>query len=291
MYNLSSNSLHNIVWINRHPKYQLLIELLPVFLQVNGSGLVSPGPLTPENYFHEVVSKGKYLLPEYPSAFVIASNIKIFFTEFEIDSNGTESILNILMKYAYANTLTGGYGPFTLAPVGQARTDPHNFRVERKNGGILVTLPGAQLVGYIMTVVPKFPHNQAPPPKRSCQGPPVTNRRKRSANVGPAPALKESNIRELVNYFFKDRPENIKPSTKQRNPKIGGEILPSSVKDLLDDTAGSEHRIQKLLDKFRENSKKSPEKVEDLRVFLSPGSPATYYNATLINTHSRDVAN
>ena len=262
--------------------------VLPVFLQVNGCGLVSPGPLTPENYFHEVVSKGKYLLPEYPSAFVIASNIKIFFTEFEIDSNETESILNILMKYAYANTLTGGYGPFTLAPVGQARKDPHNFRVERKNGGILVTLPGAQLVGYIMTVVSKFPHNQAPPPKRSCQGPPVTSRRKRSANVEPAPALKEPKIRELVNYFFKDRPE---PSTKQHNPEIGGEILPSSVKDLLDNTAASKHRIQKLLDKFREDSKKSPEKVEDLSIFFSTGSPATYYNTTLVNTHSKDVAN
>lgn len=235
-----------------------------------------------------MVSEGKYLLPEYPSAFVIASNIKIFFTELEIDSDETDSILNILMKYAYAATLTGGYGPFTLAPVGQARKDPHNFRVERKDGGILVTLPGAQLVGYIMTVVPKFPHNQAPPSKRSCQGPPVTNRRKRSANVGPAPVLKESNIREMVNYFFKDRS---KPSTKQHNPEIEREILPSSVKDLLDNTAASKHRIRKLLDKFRENRKESPEKVEDLSVFLSPGSPATYYNATLINTHSRDVAN
>ena len=193
------------------------------------------------------------------------------------------------MKYTYATTLTGGYGPFTLAPVGQARKDPHNFRVERKDGGILVTLPGAQLVGYIMTVVriPKFPHNQAPLPKRSCQGTPVKNRRKRSANE-PAPVLKESNIRKMVNYFFKDRP---KPSTKQHNPEIGREILPSSVKDLLDNTAASKHRIRKLLDKFRENRKESPEKVEDLSVFLSPGSPATYYNATLINTHSRDVAN
>ena len=60
---------------------------------MNGTDAVSPGPLTPENYFHELVSNGKYL-PEYPSSFVITtSNIKILFTELGNDSNETEDIL------------------------------------------------------------------------------------------------------------------------------------------------------------------------------------------------------
>ena len=244
--------------------------------------MVSPGPLTPENYFHEVVSKGKYLLPEYPSSFIIASNIKILFTELGIDSNETEDILNVLMKYAYANTLTGGYGPFTFAPVGHVRKDPHNFRVERKNGGILVSLPSAQVIGYVTTVVPKFPHDQAPPPNRSCQEPPATKRRKRSAAEAAELAQKEVNIREMVNYLLKDSPT-------KRHGEMDGEISPSaSINKLLDESAATKGRIQQLLEKF-DSSKKSSGEVEDLSMLFSSSSPATHYNVTVISTRSRDV--
>ena len=256
---------------------------------MNGTGAVSPGPLTPENYFHEVVSNGKYLLPEYPSSFVIASNIKILFTELGIDSNETEDILNIMMKYVYANTLTGGYGPFTFAPVGHVRKEPHNFRVERNNGGILVTLPSAQVIGYVTTVVPRFPRDQAPPPKRSCPEVPAAKRRKRSVDEAQDLAQREVNIREMVNYFFKVSPGGFKTATNQYT-EMDEKISPSaSLNKLIDESAATKARIQQLLEKL-DSSKKSSGDVEDLSMIFSSNSPATHYNATVISTHSRDVA-
>ena len=115
---------------------------------------MSPGPLKPLNYFHQVAKTGQYLMPQFTSSLIVASNISLFFpgigswrNEYanEID-NHTNGIMNILMKYTYAPTLEGGYGPFTLAPIGGFRTDAHNFRLEKRNGGVLITVPGHKLL-------------------------------------------------------------------------------------------------------------------------------------------------
>ena len=107
---------------------------------------------------------GQYLMPQYTSSLVLASNVSLFFPglgswrdEEDRYEAHIDAIINMLMKYAYAPTLEGGYGPFTLAPKGGIRKDVHNFRVERKNGGLLIRVPGAQVIGFVSTTVPRFP--------------------------------------------------------------------------------------------------------------------------------------
>ena len=111
-----------------------------------------------------LAESGQYLMPQYTSSLVLASNVTLFFPglgswrdEEDIYDAHTNAIINMLMKYAYAPTLEGGYGPFALAPKGGIRKDVHNFRVERKNGGLLIRVPGAQVIGFVSTTVPRFP--------------------------------------------------------------------------------------------------------------------------------------
>ena len=109
-------------------------------------------------------------MPQYTTSFILANDIKIFFpglgTVNDSDSdNETNNAINTLMRYAYAPNLEGGYGPFSFVPAEGTKQDVHNFQVERINGGIQLSIPGAQIIAYVSTVIPRFPANQPPPPK------------------------------------------------------------------------------------------------------------------------------
>ena len=139
-------------------------------LQKKGRGLVSPGPLEPARHFQEVARNGDYLMPQYTTSFILANDIKIYFpglgTVNDSDAdNETNNAINTLMRYAYAPNLEGGYGPFSFVPAEGTKRDMHNFRVERIDGGIQLTIPGAQIVAYVSTVISRFPANQPPPPE------------------------------------------------------------------------------------------------------------------------------
>lgn len=156
---------------------------------------------------------GNYLLPHYVSAFIVASNVQLFFpglgswnsTDYE---NQTNEAINILMKYAYAPVLTGGVGPFSFAiPAG----DEHNYQLRRKNGGLLITLPGGQVIGYIMKTMPKFPLNQSMPPMDfvECDEDPTSSsqpnlRAKRSVSED-LPQTGAFSIKELAKSLFSEK--------------------------------------------------------------------------------------
>ena len=128
--------------------------------------MVSPGPLLYDSYFKDIISTGQYLLPQYVHAMILASEITIYFPKLgsweHSDDQGSSVVLNALMEYAFAERLSGSFGPFNFDIHEMQATGDHNFHVRRKrfNGGIVVTLPGTQLVGYIMNIVPKFPSEQ-----------------------------------------------------------------------------------------------------------------------------------
>ena len=129
--------------------------------------MVSPGPLEPGWYYQEVIRNGDYLMPQFTSAFILASDVKVYFPGLGVwnDTDGddqTNNAINILMKYTYAPNLDGGYGPFSFVPANGAN-NVHNFRVERNRGGILITVPGAQVIGYVTNIISKFPDNQTLP--------------------------------------------------------------------------------------------------------------------------------
>ena len=228
-------------------------------MQKRNRGIVSPGPLEPLNYFHQVAESGQYLMPQFTSSLIVASNISLFFPglgswrdEYTNDiDNHTNGIINILMKYTYAPTLEGGYGPFTLGPEGGSRTDAHNFRLEKRNGGVLITVPGAQVIGFVSTVISKFPQKQVDPPAPvpCLVQPPAERRRKRSTLTEDVPSNSRK-IRELANTLFAENFE--------RYPDSGGasrgvelskpSFTPSQAVDkLLQQAEATQGRINKFL--------------------------------------------
>jgi hypothetical protein len=171
---------------------------------------VSPGPLNPSIYFQRLAHSGDYLLPHYISAFIVASKVKIFFpgigswnsSNYE---NQTNEAINILMKYAFAPVLTGGVGPFSFAfPAG----NEHNYQLRRKNGGLLLTLPGGQVIGYIMKTMPKFPLNQSVPrmDPMECDetNNPLPKMRGRRSVSEDQPESGISSIKELAKSLFSE---------------------------------------------------------------------------------------
>ena len=137
------------------------------FLRMQPSGYVSPGYLTPSSYFGRVIASGQYLLPQYVHAFVLASDIKIFFPHLGSwhfsDEHESSVVINTLMEYTFAEKLSGNFGPFSFEVPRSG--SGHNFQIKRNklNGGLVITLPGAQVVGYIINTVPKFPRTQPVP--------------------------------------------------------------------------------------------------------------------------------
>ena len=123
--------------------------------------------------------------------------------------NDTNEVINILMRYAYAPVLRGGIGPFSFEmPTG----NEHNYQLKRKNGGLLMTLPGGQIVGYILKSVPKFPLNQSEPSLNAMEcdeslinAPATPTRRKRSALDGGSPGYNPSyRIKKLAENLFSE---------------------------------------------------------------------------------------
>ncbi len=165
-------------------------------------------------------------MPQFTSSMILATNLSLFFPglgswrneQNDID-NHTNAIINLLMKYGYALTLEGGYGPFNLAPKGGSRKSNHNFRVERKSGGVLVQVPGAQLIGFVSSVVPKFPKNQGPLPERiDCISEPkqdVNNQRQKRSSFEEKIIDKPKKIRQLSNELFKLDIEELTSHTEE----------------------------------------------------------------------------
>ena len=179
-------------------------------MQKRDSGTVSPGPLAPKAYSQRVAHSGDYLLPHYISAFILATNVSFYFSglgswDYSVD-NDNNTVINTLMKYAYAPVLSGGLGPFSFeAPAGY----DHNYQLKRKNGGLLLTLPGGQVIGYVLRTIPKFPENQTQPTLNVTEcdeittSPSPTNRRRRRS-VPEEDSNTASDIRKLARTLFSE---------------------------------------------------------------------------------------
>ena len=204
-------------------------------------------------------------MPQFTSSLVLASNISLFFPglgswrdEQENDyDNHTNGIINMLMKYAYAPTLEGGYGPFTFSSKGGVRKDAHNFRIERRNGGVLIRVPGAQVIGFVSTVVPKFPETQDDPPQPvPCiiQHPSSDHQREKRSALNGNRLNKETKIRELSNKLFSEGID------KHRHKEMDNQVsamqgrvrhTPSASLDkLLQSADMTNEKISKFLDKL-----------------------------------------
>ena len=250
--------------------------------------MVSPGPLEPGWYYQEVVRNGHYLMPQFTSALILASDVNIYFPGLGVwndtDSDEqTNNAVNILMKYTYAPNLNGGYGPFSFVPADGAINNVHSFRVERNRGGILITIPGAQVIGYITTIISKFPDNQTfPNVSISCEEPPSSphhtdetpspgdsnKRRRRSIGRvnGGVPARK-FDVMQLAKSLFSE-----KLSESDSFLHKNGFLTPvQSVYRLMDEVAISKDRVMEFMETINSKGK------EVRQLGLTQRDPASVY--------------
>ena len=250
--------------------------------------MVSPGPLEPGWYYKEVVKNGHYLMPQFTSALILASDVKIYFPGLGVwndtDSDEqTNNAVNILMKYTYAPNLEGGYGPFSFVPADSAINNVHSFRVERSRGGILITVPGAQVIGFITTTISKFPDNQTfPNVSISCQKLPSS-----PPNTGadtPAPGDNNQRQRKSVEEVMKDLPQKFnvmelakslfseKLSESDSFLHKNGFLTPvQSVHRLMDEVATSKDRVMEFMETLNSEEK------EVRQLGLTQRDPASMY--------------
>ena len=236
-------------------------------LQKQGRGVVSPGPLEPGRYFQEVVRNGSYLMPQYTSAFILAGDVKVYFPGLGIwndtdEDDQTNNAVNILMKYTYAPNLEGGYGPFSFVPADGASNNAHSFRVERNRGGILITVPGAQIIGYITTVISKFPDSQTLPNiSIYCQEPPSlahhdrthpednSRRWRRSTDETKKVEVQRIDMLQLARSLFQ---EELSESDSYLHKN--GFLTPfENVHRLMDEVATSKDRVMEFMEALNSN--------------------------------------
>ena len=249
--------------------------------------MVSPGVLKPGRYYQQVVRNGQYIMPQFTSAMILASDIKVYFPGLGIwnDSDTddqTNNAVNILMKYTYAPNIEGGYGPFSFVPSDGTFNKIHNFRVERTRGGILITIPGAQVIGFITTVIPVFPGNQPAldnynvsycrePPSSdnsAADSPPVRNRRRRSVDVKENMDTDDHfDVLQLARSMFSE-----KLSESDSFLHKNGFLTPiQSIHKLMGDVATSKDRVVEIIETLNTEAKDvrpiAPNQVDSASVY------------------------
>lgn len=252
-------------------EFSIVITKCTIILQKQGRGVVSPGPLEPGWYYQEVVRNGRYLMPQFTSALILASDVKVYLPGLGVwnDTDGddeTNNAVNILMKYTYAPNLDGGYGPFSFVPADGAINNVHSFRVERSRGGILITVPGAQVIGYITNVISKFPANQTlPNATASCRELPSSshptgdetpdqgdnNKRQRRSIVEMKEDLPQRfDVMQLANSLFSEKLSE-SDSFLHKNGFL------TSVHRLMDEVTTSKDRVMEFMETFNTEGKEA----------------------------------
>ena len=114
---------------------------------------VSPGPKD-ESMFRDYVAgtkSNRYLLPEYATGFLLARNVKLQFSELNQKS------ANHLTRLVAGASFSASFGPFSLSGAVDGNKMKQGVTADRTANGMVITIPGAQIIGYYTTVLPKFP--------------------------------------------------------------------------------------------------------------------------------------
>ena len=115
--------------------------------------MVSPGNWREDELIRELKRNGwKYWLPQYMNAFLLAKDIVL---EFRGVSSKTVSQA---LSGSASGQIEGGYGPFSASASAGASRDESHLATEATADGLKIRIPGAQVIGYYLTVLPRFPN-------------------------------------------------------------------------------------------------------------------------------------
>ena len=107
--------------------------------------------------FRDYVTGSKddhYLLPEYVTSFLLARNLKLQFSGVNTKS------ASYLTQLMVGGSITASYDMFSVSASVGVNNAKQSATADRTSNGIILNIPGAQVIGYYTTVLPKFPAKQ-----------------------------------------------------------------------------------------------------------------------------------
>ncbi len=90
-------------------------------------------------------------LPEYTTGFLLAKDVSMRFRG--ISNNATSHAL----QESASTRMSFRYGPFTSSTSFNYGHDSSKVHVSAQSNGLQIDIPGAQIIGYYTSVLPKFP--------------------------------------------------------------------------------------------------------------------------------------
>ena len=120
------------------------------------STYVSPPPSSENDLRQYINGDGNhhYLLPEYVTSFLLARNVKLQFSG--LDSSSVSHAMQMMA----GGSISGSYDMFSMsASVGIGR-EKQSVTADRTANGMIINIPGAQVIGYYTQVMPQFPRDQ-----------------------------------------------------------------------------------------------------------------------------------
>ena len=116
---------------------------------------VSPGPSTEKDLRDNIRGSRSnlYLLPEYVTSFVLARDVKLQFSEVNANS------VSRAMQMIAGGSLSVNYGIFNAKASFGTKKTKQSVTADRTANGIIINIPGAQIIGYFTNVLPRFPRS------------------------------------------------------------------------------------------------------------------------------------
>ena len=145
---------------------------------------MSPGLIKPLKELHSLLANSSYKLPLYPATLILATEVELF-----VNVPFPFYTLPTLLRMSYDRYIHGGFGPFSFGPLFKGKAGGLKFRVEVRESGIVVVIPGTQLIGYVCDIVPQHPLDTQ------------SSRNRRSVSTGGQVAEGHSNYGILSSKF------------------------------------------------------------------------------------------
>ena len=93
-------------------------------------------------------------MPEYVTGFLLARNVKLQFSG--VDARSTSHLTQLTVSANFHASYKG----FAMAGAVGVNHKKQSSTVDRTANGMIINIPGAQVIGYYTTVLPMFPLKQ-----------------------------------------------------------------------------------------------------------------------------------
>ena len=120
------------------------------------STFVSPPPSSEEDLRKYINGErdNLYLLPEYVTSFLLARNVKLQFSG--LDSSSVSHAMQMMA----GGSISGSYDMFSMSASVGIGKEKQSVTADRTANGMIINIPGAQVIGYYTQVMPQFPRDQ-----------------------------------------------------------------------------------------------------------------------------------